>query len=186
MQSLQNNNQCDLQMLKKNGGLFPIFLLLLLLTQLSACFAEEEYKKTPLSKKVDISQPYFKTELLVHISNEDNYAFSLLFKYKDQEDSRRVSRLMRGKDANGRQTNGEKTPVGIEIYTIKDGQNILVSLGGGESFSANASSLGYLKLIYNDYLMPGDYRVVVESKAGNLKFKDVDVEIHIGKAHRPK
>jgi hypothetical protein len=163
-----------------------MFVLLFLNAHLSACLAGSEYKKTPVSKKVDISQPNSKTEVLVHISQADNYSFGLIFKYKNQEERKRVFALTHGKDANGRDTNGEDTPIGIDVYTIKDGENVLVSVGGGVSFSANASKLGYSKLIYNDYLMLGDYRVVVDTKSGNPKFKDEDVQVLIGKAHRPK
>ncbi|MDP3609295.1 MAG: DUF5625 family protein [Methylophilus sp.] len=161
------------------------FLIIMGLS-MATCGAGSEYKKIPISKRVDISQPNVKTELLVHISKEDNYAFSLLFKYKNPKERELVSQLMRGKDANGRSTNGENTPISIDVYTIKDGQNVLVSIGGGDSFPTNASGLGYLKLIYNDYLMPGDYRVLIDTKAGNPKFKDIEVELYIGLAHRPK
>ncbi len=160
--------------------------MLIMGLSIAACGAVSEYKKTPVSKRVDISQPNVKTELLVHISKEDNYAFSLLFKYKNQEESELVFALTHGKDVNGRRTNGENTPISIDVYTIKDGQNVLVSIGGGDSFPAQASSLGFFKLIYNDYLMPGDYRVVIDTKAGNPKFKDIEVELYIGLAHRPK
>lgn len=161
-------------------------LLLFMGLSMVACVASSEYKKTPTSKRVDISQPNVKSELLVHISKEDNYAFRLIFKYKNKEESERVFALTHGKDVNGRRTNGENTPISIDVYTIKDGQNVLVSIGGGESFPTNASGLGFSKLIYNDYLMPGDYRVVIDTKAGNPKFKDIEVELYIGLAHRPK
>lgn len=156
---------------------------------LQACTADAKYQKLPVVKTFELHKENAKTELLMHISQEDNYAFSLLFKYKYkyQEDRARVSALMRGKDTNGRETNGEKTPIGVEFYTIKDGQNILVSLGGAESMPLFSWGGGdFEKLIYTDYLMLGDYRVVVETKAGNPKFKDVNVEVHVGKAHKPK
>ena len=164
-------------------------LIFLLSIQLSACFAGGEYKKTPVSKKIDISQPNIKTELLVHISREDNYAFSLDFKHqpKNKEDRKRVSVLMRGVDSYGHRTNGEKTPISIDVYTIKDGQNVLVSIGGAESIPVSSWGGSYFtKVIYTDYLMPGDYRVLIDTKMGNQKFKDVEVELSIGLAHRPK
>ena len=167
--------------------LAPLFILLI--TQFSSCFAESEYKKILVSKKIDISQPDVKTELLVHVSREDNYSFSLDFKYqyKNQEDRARVSALMEGKDAYGHRTNGEKTPVSVEVYAQKDGQTLLVSLGRAESIPLSSWGGGeFRKVIYTDYLMPGDYRVAVDSKAGNPNFKDVDVELHIGLAHKPK
>lgn len=162
-------------------------LLLMMGLCMTACGAISEYKKTPISKRVDISQPNVKTELLVQISEEGNYAFSLLFKYKNPKERELVSKLMRGKDANGKDTNGEKTPISIDVYTIKDGQNVLVSIGGGDLiplFSWGKSD--YKKLVYKDYLMPGNYRVVINTKEGNPKFRNVEVELLVGKAHRPK
>ena len=176
--------------MKKHNAYFKqitkLGLLLIMGFSMAACGAASEYKKIPLSKRVDISQPNVKSELLVHISEEENYSFSLIFKYKNHEESERVFALTHGKDVNGKDTNGEKTPISIDVYTIKDGQNVLVSIGGGDSFPTQASGLGFCKLIYNDYLMPGDYRVVIDTKTGNPKFKDIEVELRMGLAHRPK
>ena len=171
---------------KNQWSLAAFIVFILFLTQLPACLARGEYEKTPVSKKVDISQPNVKTELLVHISLEDNYVFSLDFKCKNKEDRVRVSTLLWGKDAYGRETNGEKTPISIDVYTQKDGETHLVSIGGGESMKTYAMSGGYGKLIYTDYLMPGYYRVAIDTKAGNPKFKDVEVELNIHRAYRPK
>jgi len=171
--------------MKKNNTFFKqmtkLGCLSIMWLCMTACGSSGDYKKTPVSQKVDISQPNLKTEMFVHIGQEDNYSFRLIFKYKNPKEAELISQLMHGKD-----TNGEKTPISIDVYTIKDGQNVLVSIGGGESFPTNASGLGYSKLIYNDYLMPGDYRVVIDTKAGNPKFKDIEVDLHIGLAHRPK
>lgn len=162
------------------------FTFLFLFIQLSACSANEKYNKTPVSKKVDISVPNIKTEMLVHIGHADNYAFSLIFNYKNREERAHVNALVRGEDAKGNQTNGENTPISIEVYTIKDGENVLVSLGGGDSIPLSSWGSSFKKVIYNDYLMPANYRVVIETKAGNPKFKGIDVELGIGLAHRPK
>lgn len=172
----------------RKGIMRSLFLVFLLsFTQLSACLADGEYQKTPLSKKIDISQPNFKTEMLVHIRVEDNYAFSLDFKTKNQEERDKVNILLRPEDANGRQTNGEKTPISIDVYTVKDGQNVLVSIGGAESIPVSIWGSGRItKEVYRDYLFPGNYRVVINTKEGNPIFKDVDVEVRIGKAPRPK
>ena len=177
----------NLQWNVKKRVLCKLTLLFLLTPQLSACLADSEYKKTPVSKRIDISKPNIKTELLVHISKEDNYAFSLLINYKNKAEIDKVFVLVEGEDAYGHKTNGEKTPINIDVYTIKDSQNLLVSSGGGESFPHYASGKGHFeKLIYADYLMPGDYQVLIDTKAGNSKFKDVEVDLHIGLAHRSK
>lgn len=164
-----------------------IGLMLMMGFSMTACGAGSDYKKTPISKRIDISKPNVKTELLVHISKEDNYAFSLLINYKNKDEIDKVFALVEGEDAYGHQTNGEKTPISIDVYTIKDSQSLLVSSGGGESFPHYASGKGHFeKLIYTDYFMPGDYQVLIDTKAGNPKFKDVQVELYIGVTHRPK
>jgi hypothetical protein len=135
--------------LRKGVKLSLLIVFLLSFTQLSACLAGGEYQKTPLSKKIDISQPNIKTELLVHISKEDDYAFSLDFKTKNKQERDRVNLLLRPEDANGRQTNGEKTPISIDVYTIEDGQNVLVSIGGGESMPVSSWGSGRItKQVY--------------------------------------
>ena len=181
-------NKLDYASAAQHGwACLSVFLAaLVLLIALPACTGK--YQRTPVSVPFNLHQPDVKTEILIRIGKEDNYAFTLHFIPKDRQDRRKISALLEGKDAYGRSTHGEKTPVGIEVYTLKDGQNLFISHGGGESFPLyGASSEGnYRKLIYNDYLMTGDYRVVIDTKAGNPKFKDIEVKLHIGKAHRPK
>lgn len=149
------------------------------------CVYFSQYRKLPISEVVDISKQS-KKEIFFSVSSAENYAFSLRFK-NDIDEREKLYKLLVGKDAYGRETNGEKTPIGIDVYKLENGEKLLKSIGGGDSFPKYATGGGYWeKLIYTDYLFAGNYVAVVESKIGNPNFKDFEVELHIGRAHRPK
>ncbi len=155
---------------------------ILLISFTPACSANSEFKNIPITKTFALHEANAKTEIYFNVSKAEDYGYQLKFNFTKGY-GREVLDILRDYKGN---RDGAPVYVSLEVYKLEGTEEYLQTQYGVESLPLYSSGATFNKLIYREYLLPGNYRAILKANRDMPIYKNIKVDFSIGFAHKPK